>query len=119
MLLWLGVLQQYRITTVFTDSLDIPNRPGTVAMVKDDYPYCTIEILYKRSHVDGADLEQICELTLHEILHVLLFSPLERCLDGLKVPRTQTLDLEEESVDKVTLWLAKLQFARGDNAWEL
>lgn len=119
MLLWLGVLQRYRLTVSFTDDLGIPNRPGAVAKVGDGYPYRNVDIVYKRSFIDGADLETVEEVTLHEILHVELFGPLERFLEERGVTLSGFLAPEEVGVDLMTLWLTRMRHSLGDRAWEI
>lgn len=120
LLLWFGFLQQYRLTISFTDDLELPNRPDAVASIADQYPYRAVELLLKRSWVDKADEENIQEIMIHEILHILLFSPVDRYLQkrGLK-PDQEYVDLQEVLVELPVMWIMRFYGDLGKKTWEL
>lgn len=115
---WLGVSQQWRIIVAFVDSLPKSgsHRSGAVATVTEDYPYRTLTIVWLREAVDVLEEDVLQEVTLHEILHILLFGAAYRFTDPLT--RTQKLtaewmDIEEAAVDLATHFLTRLQPAGG------
>jgi hypothetical protein len=123
-LMWFGLLQQYRVTIAFVDDLSEDkraiHRPGGVASIDEDYPYRNIDIMFKRSWVDQADSEGIGEIAVHEILHVLLFSPVARYLKARGVSRDQAFaDLEESLVELPAMWIWRMRMDAGDKAWDL
>lgn len=120
MLVWLGFLQRYRLIASFVEDLGVSHRSGAVATVKEDYPYRIVEIMYKRSWVDEADLESLEEVTLHEVLHVELFGPVERYAKGRGlVLDTEFANLQESAVDLMALWMTRMRADLGDKAWEV
>jgi len=117
---WLGVAQQWRIRLEFVDEFPEArgHRSGAVASIDEDYPYRTLTLTWVRTAVDGYDLEMIEELTLHELLHILLFGDAYRfsTIYAQEHHRTnEWMDIEESAVDLAAHFLARL---KPEDGWK-
>jgi len=111
---WLGVAQQWRIRLEFVDEFPAArgHRSGAVASIDEDYPYRTLNLTWVRTAVDGYDLDMIEELTLHELLHILLFGNAYRFATVYAQEHNRTnewMDIEESAVDLAAHFLARLK----------
>ncbi|KKN60413.1 hypothetical protein LCGC14_0532470 [marine sediment metagenome] len=111
LLKFFGVSTQYRVVVSFTNRIG-EYHSGAVAQVVANFPYRNIAIEYLRSFVDGADAESLEEVTIHELLHALVFTPYRGMLGLDKVP-LQVSHTEESIVDMLTVWLMRLRPKKG------
>ncbi len=115
---WLGVAQQWRLIITFVDSLPESggHRSGAVAAITEDYPYRTINIVWLREAVDVLEEDVLQEVTLHELLHILLFGAAYRFTGTFTATKKLTdewMDIEEAAVDLATHFLTRLRPAGG------
>lgn len=114
---------QYRLHVSFADKLDHPpNRQGALAAVSLEHPYRNIYVELDKEWVDRANGDEIQDTMIHEILHVLLFSPMERFLDKRlpklgKREQEEYSDLQEELIELTTLWLCRFRDKFGQKVW--
>lgn len=117
---WLGVTHQWRIRLEFVDEFSSSrgNRSGAVASIDEDYPYRTLTLTWLRTAVDGYDEETIEELTLHELLHTLLFGAAYRfaTIYAQEHHRTEEwMNIEEAAVDLAAHFLTR---GRPEGGWK-
>ncbi|HEC64704.1 MAG TPA: hypothetical protein ENI23_05390 [bacterium] len=117
LLKWFGIYQSYVVKIDFLDDLD-SNHVGyeSVARIEEHYPYRLITIKFQRKYIDDSPPHQIEGTIIHEILHPLIFGPVERYLTGRGMTvGAEFEDLQESLVDLIRIWLTRLRPEEGWN----
>ena len=123
---FLGIGQMYGVSTSFADSLSVPRSSGlpkprerhVSAITGDGYPFHYISMVLSRPHVDNATDLELVKTVLHEILHSIPLGALSRWVCSTLGKDSSTdaawICAEEEAVDLLAIWLARLWFRAED-----
>lgn len=105
--------QQWKVLLALIDAFEPEYRPGAVASVYEDYPYREMTVTWVRSAIDQLDVDTIEEVTLHELLHPILFGPAHRFVESYIPPSKRKIamwtDAEEAGVDLAAHLLMRLR----------